>query len=371
MKVAIDLTFLRERYGGGKEEFVNNLLKGFSENGQGAGVLLMAWPERVSTLRESFPDSKIISIEIRLPGWIKNTKKELIFRSMLLPRILREEKADVMFFPVGYSGFRKIPLPTVINTHDIQFVDKPWRTPWHISKLIRFLYGVDFWLRDRIIAISKYDQKVFQQHFPQYRSKSIQIYNPIIFSDESWKPQKDPGYILAVNVGYPHKNTKTLLEAFEILAKKVPQDLILVGNSYMDVGLLEQWIALHPYKERIHWKGFVSRQELEQLYSQCSVYVTPSLYEGFGMTAVEALGMGIPVVASRETAIPEATREMARYYEPTQDHKALAEAVFESLTSPPSIEQRERAKKEMRQSYDYRVIAESYWSLFEGLVESK
>src|SRR6266567_5140783 len=102
-------------------------------------------------------------------------------------------------------------------------------------------------------------------------------------------------YLLTVCHQFPHKNLQTLLTAFEQIAKRHPDlRLYMVGTNSASN---QQFIAtkLSPSaRERVRLLGFLSDSELGQLYRNAKLFVLPSLYEGFGMPAVEALGLGTP-----------------------------------------------------------------------------
>jgi len=100
-------------------------------------------------------------------------------------------------------------------------------------------------------------------------------------------------YLLYVGNDYPHKNLKRLILAFKKLVKEhnLNYQLVLVTN-------------------------FVSEEELNNLYRNASLYVFPSLSEGFGLPAVEAMARGVPVVSSNATCLPEILGEAAVYFNP-------------------------------------------------------
>jgi len=113
-------------------------------------------------------------------------------------------------------------------------------------------------------------------------------------------------YILYVGNDYPHKNLKRLNLAF----KKVVED----GLDYQLILITE----------------FVSEQELDNLYRNASLFVFPSLSEGFGLPPLEAMARGVPVVSSNATCLPEILGDAAIYFNPL-DIDDMAEKIKKAL----------------------------------------
>jgi glycosyltransferase involved in cell wall biosynthesis len=88
------------------------------------------------------------------------------------------------------------------------------------------------------------------------------------------------------------------------------------------------------------------------------------LFEGFGMTAVEMMGRGIPTIVANSTAMPEVTQGMCRYYEPTLSEDALATEILAEIENPTSKEQLEVIADKIKSIYSYDNIASQYWDLF-------
>ena len=161
----------------------------------------------------------------------------------------------------------------------------------------------------------------------------------------------------------------TLLRAFETLRGRIPHDLVLVGKLEPWNTYLPEFVAEHGLGDRVVFAGYVDEGRLHGLLRGAAIYVSPSLYEGFGMTPIEAMGAGVPVVSSRHPATLETTRGLAAYYDPPTDHRALAAVLEAELAAPPDPAERARRQAAVRDCYDYRVIAEEYWTVLKGAAE--
>ncbi len=114
--------------------------------------------------------------------------------------------------------------------------------------------------------------------------------------------------------------------------------------------------------------GYLSDEHRNYLYRNADLFVSPSLHEGFGMTPVEAALFETPVLTTRETSIPEVTRNMVNYYEPAEDPNVLAARILNLLENRPPKSELRRIKKTMAQEYDPERIAALYFSMFEHLI---
>src|SRR5262249_495802 len=121
-----------------------------------------------------------------------------------------------------------------------------------------------------------------------------------------WQPRVEmprDGYILFFGTLEPRKNVGGLLDAYEALTGPVPR-LVLAGRA---TAKSRDWLARlerAPLKGRVQHVGYVDRSTRQALYAGARVLVQPSFEEGFGMPVVEAMTIGVPVVAANRGALP-------------------------------------------------------------------
>ena len=124
-------------------------------------------------------------------------------------------------------------------------------------------------------------------------------------------------FLLYVGNVKPHKNVTILLRAFKLIKDKVIQDLVIVGKTH---GFIteddEVWAKSADLGARVHFTGYVEDDLLQQYLSHADALVIPSLYEGFGLPAVEAMASGCPVIASNIAALPEICGSAVLYCNP-------------------------------------------------------
>ncbi|TMG84321.1 MAG: glycosyltransferase family 4 protein, partial [Betaproteobacteria bacterium] len=137
-----------------------------------------------------------------------------------------------------------------------------------------------------------------------------------------------------------HKNILGLLKAMPtIVAQHRGVHLAIVGDTsgkgfWDNVGELRRYVADHaPLAEHVHFTGYVSDAALAELLNGAYALVFPSLWEGFGLPAVEAMSCGVPVLASRRASLPEVVGDAGLYFEPA-DPTAIAACVLSLLRDP-------------------------------------
>jgi len=141
----------------------------------------------------------------------------------------------------------------------------------------------------------------------------------------------DP-YLLYVGNVMPHKNLLRLVEAFALVARRLPVRLVLRGWGRPGrVQALRERIAALGIEARVDWRPYAADEELLALYQGARALVLPSLHEGFGLTALEAMACGTPVVAARVSSIPEVVGEAAVLVDPL-DPESIAGGLGRILT---------------------------------------
>ncbi|MGH7334339.1 MAG: glycosyltransferase family 4 protein [Candidatus Rokuibacteriota bacterium] len=141
------------------------------------------------------------------------------------------------------------------------------------------------------------------------------------------RPLDGAPFALYVGNVLPHKNLLTLVEAFGMVARRHEGRLVIRGWGHpVHVQALRDRIESLGLAPRIDWQPYVSAQDLARLYRQARMLVLPSLYEGFGLTALESMACGTPVIASNVSSLPEVVGEAALLVEPT-DVEAIAAAM--------------------------------------------
>lgn len=237
-----------------------------------------------------------------------------------LPRSLsqRECRPDIVFIP-GHYAPPFCPKPLVISIMDLGYC----RFPQYFTRPIywKLRYWTSFSLRqaDRVIAISqstkndiiryeKIDPGKISVIYPGFDQKEFLIADPRRKIGEVKKKYGIKGdYILFLSTLKPSKNIEGLLEAFYILIKKhrLPVKLVVAGRTGWLVESVFRKIEALELKEKVIFTGFVEEKDKPVLMAGALVHVLPSFWEGFGITAIEAMAVGTPVIVSQAGSLPE------------------------------------------------------------------
>lgn len=144
-------------------------------------------------------------------------------------------------------------------------------------------------------------------------------------------------FILFVGTVEPRKNLHTLLQAFEqvIQTRNRPLQLVIAGRKGWLVNDLFDSLKRSPAVAQLILTGYLSDTDLRALFSSCTAFVYPSIYEGFGLPPLEAMACGAPVIASRIPSIEEVTGAAARLFDPWSAPD-LATAITDVLASEPT-----------------------------------
>lgn len=140
-------------------------------------------------------------------------------------------------------------------------------------------------------------------------------------------------FVLYVGSVEPRKNLATLVDAFAAMQRRTrhPAVLAIAGGSGWKNSAVHEAVDRHGLRDRVQFLGFVSDQELLELYNTCALFCYPTLYEGFGLPVIEAMSCGAPVITSRVASLPEVGGDAVRYVDEPRDATALAEALGELL----------------------------------------
>lgn len=369
MKVAVDLSFIRPDYkNGGTETYIKNLMKGWIEIGHIENFVFFIHADICSSYHKQFPECNFVQYNIS--G--KHKVRTIIFQTFLIPAWIKKYKIDILFYPTYISGFYpSIPVPVVINPHDIQFKFYPeYFSPikkWYLHAG----YKHSLKKADKIVTITNYVKSTLLSFYPkECGGKITTIYNPIDFSNNNPMAVDGIGFpwILSVSSIEKHKNMITLIKAFREIADMIPHNLVIVGCKGTGTDEIVKYIAENCLANRIILTGYITDGQLNWLYQNADLYITTSMYEGFGMTPVEAIGRGIKTIISNIDPLLEVTLGFAYNYYPVNDFKALGRKIKEVLDSSDEKFPKEKATA-IKNQYSKEIISNQYYQLFKNIYE--
>lgn len=252
--------------------------------------------------------------------------KRVVYEQIVLPFVSARDRNKLLFSPAFVSpvwGAKRL----VATICDMYYRVVPEATEPFQRKYWSIMIPVTGYLCDRIITISDNSKKDIETYIPAARGKTVSIPLASRFEVSDIAAQKKnhrPVVLMVANLT-PNKNCAVVVQAVALLRQK-GLDVSFVHAGKDHVGLLKQSIVENDASSFVSSLGKVSDGELAELYQSCLAVIVPSLYEGFGMPAVEAQAMGAPLICSGRGALPEAAGDGALYFDP-EDARALADRI--------------------------------------------
>lgn len=315
MKVCVNTLFLIPGEVGGSETYLRETLLVIARQYPDIEIALVTNKENDDLLRELLGKFAQCSFHL-LPIRASNRYVRIIAEQTRLPWMLRKIKPDLLWSP-GYTMPFWTPCRQVVSILDMQYCSFPadltriarWTTHALVMMAVR--------RADRILTISKFSKQEIARHTGCSAGQIAVTHLGVAPEFESTKQQEprtknDSPYILSVANSYPHKNLHLLVDAFALIMDKIPHRLVLVGQPRL--GEPQLCAALEKVSvDRVQRIAGLSHDKLVDCYKSADLLVFPSLYEGFGLPVLEAMMAGIPVVTTREGAIPEVGGNAAIY----------------------------------------------------------
>ncbi|MCF7830908.1 glycosyltransferase family 4 protein [Candidatus Gracilibacteria bacterium] len=295
--------------------------------------------------------------------------------------ILKKEKCDLIHFthfnaPILYKGkFVTTIHDTLISFYPGKKMNSWWRKLAY-NKVIKHTVNDAV----RVITVSDNTKNDVIKLFNIAPQKITKIWNGIgeefyEVSDLEKKTVKEKfglgkDFLLYTGNWREHKNLVRLLRAFKKVLEKghSPLQLVITGKSDPYYPEVLETIKELELQDKVKLLGLVSEEDLVRLYNTASVYVFPSLYEGFGLPPLEAMKCGTPVVASHVSAIPEVCGDAVLYFDP-ENILDMAEKINLLLTD--STLQQDLVKKgyEHVKQFSWEKCASETLKIYDSVLE--
>ena len=264
-------------------------------------------------------------------------------------------------------------------THDLRIALKAepdWRLRllkrrWHNflgmqKKVVRQL--------KHVVTVSECSRRDIARDFKVPEQHIDLIYNGIDtddFEPAAGVSRKAWRIMCTASADQPLKGLKYLIEALYLLKDKYPElDLLVVGKPKEDGYILKLIKRLH-LQERVQFVSGISTEELVRHYSEATLVVCPSLYEGFGLPAGEAMACEAPVISSDGGALPEVVGD-AGIVVPKGDRKALAAAIADLLEHPDKRAQLGKAgRQRILQSFCWNKAAQQFTRYYRNMLQQQ
>lgn len=296
------------------------------------------------------------------------------------PKLLKQ--CDLWHSPHYNVPYFKGKTKLIVTIHDIIH----WLFRKQFFNTAQGLYAKTMLLRavnhsDHIITVSEWTKKDLCEHFGANPNKISVIYegiNPELAPDSSDvvddianKYNFKPNYFLYVGLLKPHKNVLWLAKSFSELRRqgKTTSEMVFVGKKdstypkgYEEISELEKL-------DGIHCLNHVAFDELKSLYRNAIALIHPSLYEGFGLTLLESMASGTPVIGAKAGSIPEISGACAHMINP-HSIEDLEAAIYKLETNTAYHNELIEKGLAHARKFRWKKTAEETLSIYKKVLES-
>jgi glycosyltransferase involved in cell wall biosynthesis len=265
---------------------------------------------------------------------------------------------DIYYYP-----YKHIPL--VFTVHDLNFIQEKTQIKIQLRK-----NKLNFFLQRaaQTIAISNYTKQDIETNL-SVKSPIEVIYNGVNLATEV--KEEPPAFIdtkrflLAIGFFKPNKNYQSLVN---LMNEYPDKRLIIAGEHNTTYGkTILKMIRKNELRNRIITPGVISEADKIWLYANCEALLFPSTNEGMGLPIIEAMRLGKPVIAARQSCIPEFGKDYA-YYFSSFEPAAMRQSIEESLEDYRQRPERAEEIKRYSEQFSWKKNAQQYIQLFEQLL---
>lgn len=235
-----------------------------------------------------------------------------------IPKILKENNIDLFISPDGFASLNT-SIPQFIVIHDLGFEHYPKHTPFLVQKYYQHFIPKYCQKASKILVVSNFTKHDIIQQYNIEESKIEVVYNGFsneqntsaeinLKSDNSFEKLEltTQQYFIFIGAIHPRKNILNLLKAFELHKHSNSTfKLVLVGRNAWMNNEIHLYLSNMKYKTDVVWIEKITRKNLLFLLKNAYALCYPSLFEGFGIPLIEAMNLGVPVITSNVSALPE------------------------------------------------------------------
>jgi glycosyltransferase involved in cell wall biosynthesis len=269
----------------------------------------------------------------------------IAWEQLVAPAMLARDGIDVVHAPVNVSP-HFTSRPTVVTVHDLAFRLFPEQYPGLKRRYLDALTRRSVEQADQVIAVSENTRADLLRAYRVNPERVHVVPNGV---DPSLRTIEDPTslarfrerhhlpeqFILALSTLQPRKNLITLLRAWARLDASSRVPLVVTGAPGWKVDPIFEEVRALGIADQVRFAGYAASDELAYWYSAATLFVYPSLYEGFGLPVLEAMACGTPVVSSNASSLPEVAGDAALLVDP-RDVNGLAAAI-DRLAHDPTL----------------------------------
>ena len=362
-------------YDGGKSgisTYVREVVRALAEQGHELTLLL----EPGEDIGHPTPDSRFRDVGCRPPNavhaprWTRRAVLSMLWHLFVLPFKLRRWRRDFDGFVICAANRRVCawyPIETTATVHDLA----NFHIPGKYSRLRMFYLAhvLPFFAKraQHLVAVSEATKADMVTYWHCREEDVTVLYNGLRTSDfglrnseglrgEAGRLKSEVRSLLYISrIEHPGKNHVRLIEAYSRLPRETAaaHPLVIAGSDWKDADVVHEAAKTSPNAAFIRFTGFVSGDRLDEVWAEAAFYVFPSLFEGFGLSLIEAMAHGIPCACSNNGSLGEIAGDVAITFDP-YDVDSIAGALTQLLSET-------QASREARVARGYEWIKRFSW----------
>ena len=304
------------------------------------------------------------------------------FEQITVPRAAAKLGADILHVPYLGSPLR-CSLPMVVTVHDLLQLTVPQLRGGPLVRLYNLLAAACARRAAAILADSEYTRETVLAHLrvPPQRVRRVYLaadsrYTPEGGPEERDRIQRryglDGQFLLYIGGLDWRKNVSTLVRSYARAGCSLPLAIAGEARSARDSGFpdLEREAERSGVLEQVKFLGWVAEEDKPALYRMAQLFTFPSKYEGFGLTPLEALACGTPVLCSSATSLPEVVGDAALLFDP-DDAEGLAQLIRQATTDAALRETLHCKALQQARRFDWHTTAEQTVDTYQRVLHRK
>lgn len=372
-RIAFDARYVNDRYHGiGRYAF--RLLEGLVAMAPDREFVVFKGPGKDSRFDWSRLE-KQSNIEFRSGPWPLYWPREQV----VWPRSLRQNQVGLFFSP-SFPAPLFSSVPQVITVHDLIFDRYPtympsrWARPYY-----RLLMKMSSRKANAVVAVSQATRDDLVRYYKLPPEKIVVVpegvdphFHPVTDEAQLQITRERYGlsdrFILVVGVRRPHKNLARLVCAFAGIDTAYSYQLVFVGpqdRRFPDEACLAA--EQSGVNGRARFLDWVTEADLPKLYSLATLLALPSIIEGFGLPALEAMACGTPVLAANSSSLPEVVGQAGLFFDP-YDIQSIASSLQKMLLDEDLRSRLASSGKERASTFTWESTASQILAVFDEVV---
>jgi glycosyltransferase involved in cell wall biosynthesis len=294
----------------GNETYALGILNGLAEIGFAVDVYsLVGLTHSIHRAHRIWPPSSVVRIPLSIPLVAARDRLSLYHATYVLPPLL--------------------PCSGVVTVHDISFSLHPEWFPARVRRMLDVLVPMSLRKAASIITVSEFTKREIVERYRINPDRVVVTYEAPRHTFGVTRPRRvsDEQFFLFVGNVEPRKNLETVVQATRINRDRgIELPLVVAGKPAYHHERALSLVQKLQLDRLVRFRGYVTDSELQTLYCSCLALVHPSLYEGFGLTPLEAMAQGAPAIVAEASSLPEIVSDAALLVSPT-DAEAWADAM--------------------------------------------